>query len=99
MEPKHLAFLALVAIGAVVYVLDRRMHEKAKDVCTSWNCIRCGVLLGPMQSEFIRVAGNEIATSARACNRCAKRDRIVWWGTMAFIMLALATTIYLTWAR
>jgi hypothetical protein len=99
MEQKHLAFLALAAVAAVVYALDRRMHRKAKNVRTSWNCIRCGVLLGPMESEAIRVAGGEFATSARACARCAKRDRRIWWGTMGLIVLALVATAFLTFAR
>lgn len=99
MEQKHLAFLAFAAVVAVVYALDRRMHRKAKNVRTSWNCIRCGVLLGPMESETIRVAGGEFATSARACTRCARRDRRIWWGTMGFIVLALVGTAFLTLAR
>ena len=97
MEPKHLAFLALAAVAVVVYALDRQMHRRAKDICTSWNCVRCGVLLGPMESTSIRVAGAERATTARACARCVGRDRRIWWATMGFIMFALAVTAFLTW--
>jgi hypothetical protein len=99
MEQKHFAFLALAAVAAVLYALDRRTHRKAKNVRTSWNCLRCGVLLGPMESEAIRVAGGEFATSARACAACAKRDRRIWWSTMGVILFALVATAFLTLAR
>ena len=97
MEPKHLAFLALAAVAVVVYSLDRRMHRRAKDIRTSWNCARCGVPLRPMESTSVRVAGAELAITARACVSCVRRDRRIWWATMGLIMLALAVTAFLTW--
>jgi hypothetical protein len=100
METRHWAAVALAFVTAVVYMLDRRIHRKAKRVQTSWNCIRCGVELGPMQSVDIRVAGGpDAATKARACLPCAARDRRIWWGGMIGVALAFVGTFALLWLQ
>ncbi|ROZ77028.1 hypothetical protein EEB15_10625 [Ramlibacter sp. WS9] len=100
MEAKHITFALLVLVAVAVYVWDRLIDRKARAVRTSWNCIRCGVQLGPMESTEIRVAGGpHMATTARACTRCAKRDARVWWAGLAGIVLAIIATAYLLWSR
>lgn len=99
MESGHLLLGALVAVVLVVYAFDRRNHKRAKDVTTAWNCFRCGVLLGPIESTEIRVAGSEFATTARACQRCARRDKRMWWAGMAIIGAAFAATALLLWLQ
>ena len=98
MEAKHMAFVLLAVVAALVYAWDRRMYRRAKDVRTSWNCIRCGVQLNPMESTDIRVAGGpHVATTARACPDCARRDRRIWWSTMGVIALGFVATLLLLW--
>ena len=100
MDPQHWALLALATVAAIIYALDRRIHRRAKNVRSSWNCIRCGIQLMPMESTEIRVAGGPVfATSARACHRCARRDKRIWWGAMGFIALSILFTIFLLWQR
>lgn len=100
MDPQHWALLALAAVAAVVYALDWRIYRRARNVRTSWMCIRCGIQLMPMESTEIRVAGGpEFATSARACHRCARRDKRIWWAVMGFIALSFLATIFLLWQR
>jgi len=90
-----IALLAVVLLG--VFAWDRYNHRKAQRISSSWNCYRCGVELGPMQSVDIRVAGGPgPATSARACQRCARRDARIWWAGMALIcILFIATGVLL----
>lgn len=97
MNAQQIAIVALVIVAVVVYVLDRRMQRKAKSVRTSWNCIRCGVQLGPMETIMIRVAGGPEGpgTFARACQRCAKRDKRIWWTVMTLIAAGFVATILL----
>lgn len=99
MEPKDVAFLAFAEVAVVVYALDRTTHRRVKDTRTFWNCIGCGVLLGPMESASIRVAETELATTARTCARWARREWRIWWATIGFIMVALAVTARIAWAR
>lgn len=100
METKDWVAVALALVAVVVYVLDRRIHSKAKRVQTSWNCIRCGVELGPMKSVDIRVAGSpHVATKARACLSCAERDRRIWRGGMIGVALAFLGTFVLLWLQ
>lgn len=100
MDSQYWALFALAAVAVTVYALDRRVYRRAKDVRTSWQCIRCGIQLRPMESTEIRVAGGpEFATAARACQRCAKRNRRIWWGTMGFVALAFLVTIVLLWQQ
>jgi hypothetical protein len=96
MEADHLFLGVLVAVVLVVYALDRRNHRRAKDVRTAWNCFRCGVQLGPMESTKIRVAGSEFGTTARACRRCARRDKRVFWAGVTIVAVAFAATVLLT---
>lgn len=96
MESDHLFVGTLVAVLLVVYAFDRRNHRRAKDIRTAWNCFRCGVQLGPMESTEIRVAGSEFATTARVCQRCASRDKRIWWAGMTIIAAAITATVLLT---
>lgn len=96
METRDWAAVALALVMGIVFMLDRRIRRKAKSVRTSWNCIRCGVELGPMQSANIRVAGGPYgATMARACLPCAARDRRIWWSVMTAVVVAIFGTISL----
>jgi hypothetical protein len=97
MNAQQFVIVVLVIVAVVVYVFDGRMQRKAKNVRTSWNCIRCGVQLGPMESTMIRVAGGPEGpgTLARACQRCAKRDKHIWWTVMALIAAGFVTTVLL----
>lgn len=100
MDAKHLTLVVLAVVAVLVYAWDRSMYRKAKRVKTSWNCIRCGVELGPMQAKDIRVAGGPtFATTARACDRCARRDTRIWWVGMGVIAIAFAGTVALLWLR
>lgn len=89
-----LALLVAVLLGGFGW--DRYNHRKAQRVSTSWNCFRCGVELGPMQSVDIRMAGGPgPATLARACERCASRDARIWWVGMGLICALIVTVTLL----
>ena len=89
-----IVLLVVVFLGAFGW--DRYNHWKARRIATSWNCFRCGVQLGPMQSVDIRVAGGPMApTLARACKRCARRDAFIWWAGMALIVVLFVATVVL----
>lgn len=91
---KDLLFFALVAVVFLgVFVWDRWNYRKARKIISSWNCFRCGANLGPMQSVFFRVAGGPgSATSARVCQKCAKRDSRIWWAGIALVSILLVAT-------
>lgn len=93
-----LAFLIALALG--VFAWDRYNHRKARRTSSSWNCFRCGVELGPMQSVHIRVAGGPgPATLARACKKCARRDACIYWAGMGLLgTLLVATGVFLALA-
>lgn len=97
MSEQQIAFVTIVSLAVVVLALDRRMRRKAKNVRTSWNCIRCGIQLGPMQSEMIRVAGGPEGPGvlARACIRCARREKRVWWTVVALVAVGFLATLML----
>jgi hypothetical protein len=97
MDTRHLFVGVLVAVLLVVYAFDRRNHRRAKNVRTAWSCFRCGLQLGPMESTEIRVAGSEFATTARACQRCAIRDKRIWWTGMDIITGTFAATVLVLW--
>lgn len=99
MEHNWPALGVIAAIACCVYVLDRRMHRRAESVRNSWNCIRCGVALNPMQSSYISVAGGEITTKARACPRCARRDSRVRAFGWVVLLAAFAVTGALLWLQ
>lgn len=96
MDASQLLLALLVAVFLGVFGWDRYNRHKAQRIGSSWNCFRCGVELGPMQSVHIRVAGGpEVATSARACKRCARRDARIWWAGMGLVCSLLAATVFL----
>lgn len=96
MTTKFLLLAVVIGLVFAVYARDRYNHKSALQVRTSWNCFRCGVSLGPMQSAFIKVAGGEIGgTTARVCERCARRDRRIWWAGAALLALMFSAVLLL----
>jgi hypothetical protein len=96
MNANQLLLTLLVVVFLGVFGWDRYNHRKAQRIGSSWNCFRCGVELGPMQSVEIRVAGGPgPATLARACKRCARREARIWWVGMGLICALIVATFVL----
>lgn len=94
----NLLIVLVALIATVIFGLDRYNHWRAKQVRTLWNCFRCGVQLGPMESTFTKVAGSEAGTQARVCQRCAKRESLKVWIGVGAMAVAFTLALFFTLA-
>ena len=95
MDRSTAPILAIGAVLALVYWLDRKRQLRAKQVRTSWSCYRCNKDLGPMQSAILPVAGGSYAPiRARFCKACATTLKI----RNAAIWLIVVTSFVATFA-
>ena len=91
--------IVIAVVMLAVFALDRLRHRRALRARDSWHCFKCGVELHAGGThERIAVAGSGPFTHARACPRCALRDRTIQrvvWALLVALFVATTLVLYL----